>query len=79
MQIGVAATGFVLTPEKGTPDETIYKEWYSKRYHTPLDDLKQPWDRAAAAKFNDFFLHLLEAVANADTRPRWKPGSTYAK
>ena len=79
MQIGVPATGFVLTPEKGTPDEAIYKEWYARRYHTPLDDLKQPWDPSAAAKFNDFFLRLLEAIANADERPQWKSGSSYAK
>jgi hypothetical protein len=79
MQIGVPATGFVLTPEKGTADEAFYKEWYARRYHTPLDDLKQPWDPSAAAKFNDFFLRLLEAIANADERPQWKSGSPYAK
>jgi hypothetical protein len=79
MQIGVPATGFVLTPEKGTADEAIYKEWYARRYHTPLDDLKQPWDPSAAAKFNDFFLRLVEAIANADERPQWKSGSPYAK
>jgi hypothetical protein len=79
MQIGVPAIGFVLTPEAGSSDEAIYKEWYAKRYHTPLDDLKQPWDPAAAAKFNDFFLEVTEALANADVRPQWRPGSEYAK
>jgi hypothetical protein len=79
MQIGVPATGFVLTPEKGTPDEAIYKEWYARRYHTPLDDLAQPWDPAAAAKFNDFFLRFVEALANTEDRPQWKPGSPYAR
>ena len=51
MQIGVPATGFVLAPQKGTSDEAIDKEWYARRYHTPLDDLEQPWDPSAAPAF----------------------------
>ena len=78
MQIGVPATGFVLAPEKGTDDEAVYKEWYARRYHTPLDDLDQPWDPSAAATFNDFFGRLVTALANDGRRPAWKPGSVYA-
>jgi len=79
MQIGVPATGFIFGYVPGTPDEAAYREWYAKRYHTPLDDLNQPWVPEAAAKFNDFFNKLVETVANADERPKWKPGSSYAK
>jgi hypothetical protein len=79
MQIGVPATGFVLAPEKGGSDEAIYKEWYARRYHTPLDDLDQPWDPTAAAAFHEFFGKVVTALANDDERPRWKPGSEYAK
>jgi hypothetical protein len=43
MQIGVPAVGFVFGYEKGSPDEAAYREWYAKRYHSPLDDLNQPW------------------------------------
>ena len=78
MQIGVPATGFVLAPEKGTDDEAVYKEWYARRYHTPLDDLDQPWDPSAAATFNDFFGRLVTALANDGRRPAWKAGSVYA-
>jgi len=78
MQIGVPAAGFVLAPESGTQDAEIYAEWYRLRYHTPLDDLKQPWDPGAAAKFNDFFLRLVETLANAGEPPRWNPQSPYA-
>jgi len=45
----------------------------------PPRDLTQPWNPPAAAKFNDFFLALVKAIANADERPQWKPGSPYAK
>jgi Zn-dependent M28 family amino/carboxypeptidase len=78
IQAGIPATGFIFGYEKGSPEEVIYRRWYADRYHSPSDDLQQPWDPAAAAKFNDFFRHLVEAVANADARPQWKQGSKLA-
>jgi len=79
MQIGVPAIGFIFGYEPGSADETVYRRWYAERYHTPKDDLDQPWDPAAAAKFNDFFGKLVEALADGAERPAWKPGSQYAK
>jgi len=78
IQIGVPATGFVFGYEKGSPEEVIYRRWYADRYHAPADDLKQPWDPPAAAKFNEFYRKVVESVANADARPQWKPGSKLA-
>jgi hypothetical protein len=75
MQIGVPSVGFIFGYEKGSPDEAIYREWYARRYHSPLDDLNQPWVPEAAAKFNDFFAKLVTTVADADERPKWKAGS----
>lgn len=78
MEIGVPATGFVFGYKPGTPDEATYRKWYQERYHTPKDDIHQPWVPEAAAKFNDFFAKLVTALANADTAPAWKPGSAFA-
>jgi hypothetical protein len=78
MQISVPAVGFIFGYTPGSPEEAIYRHWYAERYHSPADDIDQPWDPAAAAKFNDFFAKLVEAVANADARPKWKPGSRFA-
>jgi hypothetical protein len=78
MQIGVPATGFIFGYEKGSPEEQVYRHWYAERYHSPADDINQPWDPSAAAKFNDFFGRLVEAVANAPERPKWRPGSPFA-
>lgn len=78
IQIGVPAVGFIFGFEKGTADEAAYRKWYEDRYHSPLDDLTQPWVPEAAAAFNDFFARLVETLANADDRPRWKAGSTLA-
>jgi Zn-dependent M28 family amino/carboxypeptidase len=78
MQIGVPAVGFIFGYQNGTPEEAIYRRWYLERYHSPADDLKQPWDPAAAAKFNEFFGKVVESVADAAERPRWTAGSPYA-
>ena len=78
MQIGVPAVGFIFGYENGTPEEAIYRRWYLERYHSPADDLKQPWDPAAAAKFNDFFGKVVESLADSAQRPAWKAGSPYA-
>ena len=78
MQIGIPAVGFIFGYEKGTPEEAAYRKWYADRYHSPADDLNQPWVPAAAAKFNNFFDKLVETLANAPERPKWKAGSAYA-
>jgi len=78
MQIAVPAVGFVFGYTPGSPEEVIYRRWYAERYHSPADDINQPWDPPAAAKFNEFFGKVVEAVANADERPKWKPGSQFA-
>jgi len=77
LQIGVPATGFVFGFEPGTPDEEAYRQWYRDRYHTPLDDLTQPWLPDAAARFNEFFARFVTAVADADEAPAWLPGSQW--
>lgn len=78
MQIGVPAVNFVFGYKNGTKDEAIYRAWYAERYHSPADDLNQPWVPEAAAKFNRFYVALVEAVANAPTRPKWNPESKFA-
>ncbi|MSO45607.1 MAG: M28 family peptidase [Acidobacteria bacterium] len=78
INIGVPAVGFIFGFQKGTADEVAYRLWYKDRYHTPLDDLMQPWVPEAAARFNEFFRRLVIDIADADRRPAWKAGSTLA-
>jgi Zn-dependent M28 family amino/carboxypeptidase len=78
MQIAVPAVGFVFGYQPGSPEEAIYRRWYAERYHSPADDIDQPWDPPAAARFNEFFAKVVEAVSNADEKPKWRPGSPFA-
>ena len=69
LRIGVPAIGFIFGYDPGTDAEKRYREWYDVRYHRPQDDLTQPMDFDAAAKFDRFFYRLTETVADAPERP----------
>jgi Zn-dependent M28 family amino/carboxypeptidase len=68
-------TGF----DPGTPQQKIFKDWLTNRYHAPSDDLSQPVDLATAALYEDITRYLLISVANADARPQWKPDSFFRR
>src|SRR5260370_40636265 len=49
---GVPALAFKFGYEFGSPEEKIRQAWVKELYHRPSDDLTQPVDPAAAARFN---------------------------
>ncbi|MBV9624868.1 MAG: M28 family peptidase [Acidobacteria bacterium] len=63
----------------GSPQRAVFKEWLTHRYHAPSDDLNQPVDLAAAAKYEEIVRGLLIKIANADSRPQWKPKSFFRR
>ncbi|MFN7925091.1 MAG: M28 family metallopeptidase [Bryobacteraceae bacterium] len=67
--------GYVLN----TPEAELQKKWTAARYHAVSDDLTQPIDMEAAAKFNATVLELAREVANADSRPRWNDASFFRR
>jgi hypothetical protein len=77
LRAGVPATGFVFGYEPGTDAERRYREWYQERYHRPQDDMSQPIDFIAARDINTFFYRLAGAVADADAKPEFLPGSPF--
>ncbi|SIN67988.1 Zn-dependent amino-or carboxypeptidase, M28 family [Singulisphaera sp. GP187] len=79
IRVGVPSLALKLGFEKGSPEEKIAKEWLTKRYHAPSDDLDQPVDKQAAAEFDVLVAKLLERVANRDARPRWKDDSFFKR
>ena len=78
MQIGVPAVSFLFGFDPADASAAAaYRDWYENRYHAPQDDLSTPIDFQAQADFHRFYFALAEAVANADARPEWLPGSPH--
>ena len=67
--------GFLL----GSPEQKIFKDWLTNRYHAPSDDLSQPKDLAAAALYEEIIRRLLVDTANNPARPQWKPDSFFRR
>ena len=76
---GVPALMLDIGFEPGTPEQQIFKDWLTHRYHAPSDDLNQPVDLGAAALYEEIVRQLLISVANGDHRPQWKPDSFFRR
>ena len=76
---GVPALAMGVGFEKGSPEQTIFKNWLTQRYHAPSDDLEQPVDLAAAGKYEEIIHTLMIRVADASGRPQWKPDSFFRR
>ncbi|HLG98755.1 MAG TPA: M28 family metallopeptidase [Bryobacteraceae bacterium] len=76
---GIPALAFKFGYLPGSPEEKLHKDWLRDRYHAPSDDLNQPVDKVAAAQFDRIILALAERVADAPSRPEWKPDSFFRR
>ncbi|HUL34554.1 MAG TPA: M28 family metallopeptidase [Candidatus Eisenbacteria bacterium] len=76
---GIPAVKIDVGFELGTPEETIFKNWLTYRYHAPSDDVNQPVNLQSAGTYEEFTRRLLIAVANAPARPQWKPDSFFRR
>lgn len=74
---GIPALAFKFGWIPGSPEEKIFKDWYRDRYHAVADDLSQPVDLQAAARFDAILISLLERVADAQQAPQWKADSFF--
>src|SRR2546429_607952 len=76
---GVPAVKVDVGFELGTPEQKVFKDWLTNRYHAPSDDVNQPVDLKAAALYEEFTLRLLLETANNAAPPRWKPDSFFRR
>jgi hypothetical protein len=76
---GVPSLAFKFGYIPGGPEEKVFKDWYTNRYHGVADDLSQPVDLAAAAQFNDILKNLALRVAVAPELPVWKSTSFFKR
>jgi Zn-dependent M28 family amino/carboxypeptidase len=76
---GVPALAFKFGYIPGRPEEKIFQNWYTERYHGVKDDVNQPVDLEAAAQFNAILKNLLVRVAAAPQPPEWKSDSFFRR
>jgi len=76
---GVPAVKCDVGFELGTPEQKIFKDWLTNRYHAPSDDVNQPVDLQSAALYEEFTRRLLLETANSAARPQWKPDSFFRR
>ena len=75
---GVPALALGIAPTTAE-EKQLFKDWLTQRYHAPSDDLTQPVDLAAAAKYEDIVRALTIKIANDSQRPRWKADSFFRR
>ncbi|HEY3566315.1 MAG TPA: M28 family metallopeptidase [Thermoanaerobaculia bacterium] len=76
---GVPSLIMSVSAELDTPERAIFKDWLTKHYHAPSDDLKQHVDLGAAALYEEITRRLLLEVADDPKRPAWKPDSFFRR
>ena len=65
--------------EPGSPEQKLFKDWLTNRYHASSDDVNQPVDLKAAALYEEIVRKLLIETADADARPQWKADSFFRR
>jgi Zn-dependent M28 family amino/carboxypeptidase len=76
---GIPALAMGVGFEKGSPEQEIFKNWLTQRYHAPSDDLDQPVDLAAAGKYEEIIRALMVRTADEERRPQWKASSFFRR
>lgn len=59
--------------------ERKWKSFLGGVYHSPRDDLSQPIDWRAAARFGELNYRVARTLADADERPMWYRGSYFGE
>jgi hypothetical protein len=60
-------------------EKAIGAAFLQERYHGLNDDLDQPVDLEAAAKFNLVLADMIRAIADAPARPTWNADSFFKR
>ena len=79
IKLGIPALAMKVGYEEHTPEAAIAAKWIAERYHAPSDDLNQPIDRSAAAKYVEIVRDLAVRIANRADRPKWNDSSFFKR
>ena len=59
--------------------KAIFEDWLKNRYHSPQDDMSQPFDWKEGARLATLDFLIAQRVANAPQRPRWNKGDFFGE
>ncbi len=76
---GVPSIMMWVGAEKGSPEEKVFEQWLTTRYHAPSDDVNQPVDLQAAALYEEIVRRLLIETANTPAAPKWNADSFFRR
>src|SRR5262249_6535569 len=79
IKVGIPALAMKVGYQPNSPEAATAAKWTAERYHAPSDDLNQPIDRSAAAKFIDVVRDVAVRIANRPDRPRWNESSFFKR
>jgi Zn-dependent M28 family amino/carboxypeptidase len=79
IKFGIPALAMKVGYEEKSPEAAIAAKWTAERYHAPSDDLSQPIDRSAAAKYVEVVRDLSVRIANRTDRPKWNESSFFRR
>ncbi len=74
---GPTAVGETETDVKERQGYKTFYEFLKTNYHSPADDIGQPLNWDAAAKFSLVNYLIMDEIANADVEPRWYEGDSF--
>jgi Zn-dependent M28 family amino/carboxypeptidase len=76
---GVPAVAMKVGFDPGSPEQKIFKDWLTNRYHAPSDDLDQPIDLSAAAGYEEIIRAMMISLADNTTKPQWNADSFFRR
>ncbi|RAK51388.1 M28 family peptidase [Phenylobacterium deserti] len=76
VEVGVPSVFLMTGFQNG--GEKAFRGFLAGCYHHPCDDLNQPIDYAAGAKFARMNYEIARELADADARPQWTKGDFFA-
>ncbi|MCZ6697122.1 MAG: M28 family metallopeptidase [Acidobacteria bacterium] len=79
---GVPSIFLVPGMESGDPaidGLQSHMDWMAEYYHSPQDDMSQPFDFEAGADFTRLNLLLTHGIASEAERPAWNPGDFFGE
>ena len=80
-KVGIPAVsvkhGWIFRGHDAAYGEKIFHDYNEHHYHQPSDEFDPAWDLSGTVQEGEFVMRLTEAVSNAPTMPKFKPGEAF--